>query len=293
MQTSTQTSMQTFGSRLSAAMNQHGPLCVGIDPHAALLRDWGLTDDVDGLREFALRCVEAFGGHAAIVKPQAAFFERFGSAGVAVLEETLAGLRAAGTLSLLDVKRGDIGSTMDAYAAAHLGSAAPTRADAITVSPFLGVGSLEPAFELARATGSGIFVLALTSNAEGAQVQHARQRDGRTVAQTVIDAVADLNDATPADRRVADIGLVVGATTGKDIADLGLGDALEQCRGPLLAPGLGAQGASVEDIARAFGAASAQVLPSASRSVLAAGPDAACLREALRATAAHAAAALG
>lgn len=293
MQTSTQTSMQTFGSRLSAAMNQHGPLCVGIDPHAALLRDWGLTDDVDGLREFALRCVEAFGGHAAIVKPQAAFFERFGSAGVAVLEETLAGLRAAGTLSLLDAKRGDIGSTMAAYAAAHLGPVAPTRADAITVSPFLGVGSLEPAFELARATGSGIFVLALTSNAEGAQVQHARQRDGRTVAQTVIDAVADLNDATPADRRVADIGLVVGATTGKDIADLGLGDALEHCRGPLLAPGLGAQGATVEDIARAFGAASAQVLPSASRSVLAAGPDAACLREALRATATHAAAALG
>lgn len=129
MQTSTQTSMQTFGSRLSAAMNQHGPLCVGIDPHAALLRDWGLTDDVDGLREFALRCVEAFGGHAAIVKPQAAFFERFGSPGVAVLEETLAGLRAAGTLSLLDVKRGDIGSTMDAYAAA------PHRAELLARRP--------------------------------------------------------------------------------------------------------------------------------------------------------------
>ncbi len=100
----------TYGDRLRAAMDELGPFCPGIDPHAALLEQWGLPDTVSGLETFALTCVEAFGGAVAAVKPQSAFFERFGSAGVAVLERTLAGLRDAGTLSLLDVKRGDIGT---------------------------------------------------------------------------------------------------------------------------------------------------------------------------------------
>ncbi|GAB3589270.1 orotidine-5'-phosphate decarboxylase [Calidifontibacter terrae] len=267
-----------FGQRLSAAMAEHGPLCVGIDPHDALLDAWGLSRDVAGLREFARRCVEAFGGEVAMVKPQSAFFERFGSAGVAVLEETLDGLRAAGTLTLLDVKRGDVGSTMDAYAATHLGESAPIRADAITVSPYLGTGSLLPAVQRARAAGAGLFVLGLTSNPEGAQVQHARGEDGRTIAQQVIETVQDWNGQVPADQVVADFGLVVGATVGKDIADLGLAQALADCRGPLLAPGVGAQGATYDDVARGFGVAAGQVLPSSSRAVLAAGPDVAALR---------------
>ncbi|GMA19268.1 hypothetical protein GCM10025862_12890 [Arsenicicoccus piscis] len=165
---------QPFGPRLAAAMAEHGPLCVGIDPHAGLLGAWGLPDSVEGLERFAATCVEAFGGQVACVKPQSAFFERFGSRGVAVLEATLAGLRDAGTLSLLDVKRGDIGSTMGAYADAYLDEASPLRADAITVSPYLGYGSLRPALDLAAATGRGVFVLTLTSNPEGAAVQHAR-----------------------------------------------------------------------------------------------------------------------
>ena len=109
-------SRRPFGARLADAMDDQGPLCVGIDPHPSLLEAWGLTDSAAGLRDFALRTVDAVGGRVAAVKPQSAFFERHGSAGIAVLEETLAALRDVGTLSVLDVKRGDIGSTMAGYA---------------------------------------------------------------------------------------------------------------------------------------------------------------------------------
>ena len=109
-----QSSRRPFGSRLADAMDDHGPLCVGIDPHPNLLGAWGLADSAAGLRDFALRTIDAVGGHVAAVKPQSAFFERHGSAGIAVLEEALAALRDLGTLSVLDVKRGDIGSTMAA-----------------------------------------------------------------------------------------------------------------------------------------------------------------------------------
>ena len=192
---------ESFGARLRVAMDELGPLCAGIDPHPGLLAHWGLDETVQGLETFAMTCVEAFAGTVAVVKPQSAFFERFGSAGVAVLERTLAGLREAGTLSLLDVKRGDIGSTMTAYAQAYLSQDSPLRADAITVSPFLGFESLRPALDLAHENGRGLFVLALTSNPEGAQVQHAI-RDGRTVAGSIVDGVTEQN-AADAQRRSA------------------------------------------------------------------------------------------
>ncbi len=108
---------KAFGARLHEAMATHGPLCAGIDPHRALVEAWGLTYDVAGLERFALTCVEAFAGRVAVVKPQSAFFEVFGSRGLAVLERVLTELREAGTLTILDAKRGDIGSTMAAYAA--------------------------------------------------------------------------------------------------------------------------------------------------------------------------------
>lgn len=269
----------SFGRRLAQQVDRFGPLCPGIDPHAALLKAWGLTDDAEGLRVFAEICVEAFGGQVAIVKPQSAFFERFGSAGIAVLEDVLAGLRESGTLSLLDVKRGDIGSTMGGYADAYLSEASPVRADAITVSPYLGFGSLQPALDLAAETGRGVFVLALTSNPEAAHVQHATY-DGRPVAAEIVSRVADLN--APAER-FGDVGMVVGATTGKQLADLGLTGALADAKAPLLAPGLGAQGATLEDVRRGFGPAASLVLPASSREVLAAGPDVSDLRRAARA----------
>jgi orotidine-5'-phosphate decarboxylase len=273
---------ESFGARLRVAMDDLGPLCAGIDPHPGLLADWGLDETVQGLEKFAMTCVEAFAGSVAVVKPQSAFFERFGSGGVAVLERTLARLREAGTLSLLDVKRGDIGSTMTAYAHAYLSPDSPMRADAITVSPFLGFESLRPALDLARDHGRGIFVLALTSNPEGTQVQHATLH-GRTVASSIVDGVALENAADATAGVLGSVGMVVGATVGDAIQELGLD--LAAANAPLLAPGVGAQGASMDDLRTVFGTALGNVLASSSRAILGAGPDRAALRAAARHTA--------
>ncbi|MEH0985662.1 orotidine-5'-phosphate decarboxylase [Micromonospora sp. CPCC 205556] len=263
--------MESFGTRLHRAMAERGPLCVGIDPHPGLLARWGLPDDVDGLERFARIVVEAVGDRVAVVKPQSAFFERFGARGVGILESTIRQLRECGSLVLLDVKRGDIGSTVAAYAAAYLDPSSPLYVDAVTASPYLGVGSLAPMFELARTHGGGVFVLALTSNPEGAQVQRAVAADGRTVAQTVIDEISQLNaGAEP----LGSFGLVVGATIGET------GHDLSGVNGPLLAPGLGAQGATAADLRTVFGSSLPAVLPSYSREVLNAGPDPAALRAA-------------
>lgn len=268
----------TFGTRLRRALDERGPLCAGVDPHAGLLSAWGLTDDAQGLRRFADACVEAFAGSVALVKPQSAFFERHGSAGVAVLEDLLAAYRERGTLTLLDVKRGDIGSTMSAYADAYLSDASPLRADAITVSPYLGFGSLRPALDLAAATGRGVFVLALTSNPEGPQVQHARADGGSVAGRIVDEAAAENVAARAAGEPLGSVGLVVGATVGSAVQDLRID--LSAVHGPLLAPGLGAQGATAEDLRRTFGAALPDVVPNSSREILAAGPDPAALRTA-------------
>ncbi|MGH4015144.1 MAG: orotidine-5'-phosphate decarboxylase [Pseudonocardiaceae bacterium] len=268
---------------MTAAVAARGPLCAGIDPHPTLLHDWGLADDAGGLERFALCAVEALAPEVALVKPQSAFFERHGARGVAVLERVLAAAREAGALVLLDVKRGDIGSTMTGYAEAFLSQAAPLGADAITVSPYLGVGALEPAFELARSTGRGVFVLALSSNPEGAQVQAAVTGTGSTVAQSVVDSVAARNLGR---HPVGDIGVVVGATAPAGAL------RLDSLNGPVLAPGLGAQGATLADLRRVFGSAVGQVLPAISRDLLRHGPEPATLRRAARRVADEAAAAL-
>jgi orotidine-5'-phosphate decarboxylase len=261
---------EPFGARLRRAMDTRGPLCVGIDPHPSLLTAWGLDDDVAGLERFAMTVVEALAGTTAVLKPQSAFFERFGSRGLAVLERAVAAARQRGTLVLVDAKRGDIGSTMAAYAATYLDPDSPLFCDAVTVSPYLGFGSLRPALEAARAAGAGVFVLALTSNPEGAQVQRATGADGRSVAQTVLDRIAAENAGA---RPMGSVGAVVGATLGREDADLAIG-------GPLLAPGVGAQGATPHDLPGVFGAALPQVLPSVSRDVLRHGPAPRALRDA-------------
>ncbi|NAZ76509.1 orotidine-5'-phosphate decarboxylase, partial [Kineococcus sp. T13] len=261
-----------FGARLAAAVGAHGPLCAGIDPHPSLLAAWGLPDDASGLERFGRAAVEALAGHVACVKPQAAFFERHGSRGVAALERLLADARAAGLLTIVDAKRGDIGSTMDGYAEAFAGDS-PLAGDAVTLSPYLGFGSLRPVLDLAAANGRGVFVLALTSNPEGASVQHATGPDGRSVARVVAESAAAENAGA---RPHGDVGLVVGATVGPAVADLGID--LAAVNGPLLAPGFGAQGATAEDLRRVFGQARHLVLAASSREVLRAGPDAAALR---------------
>jgi orotidine-5'-phosphate decarboxylase len=276
--------METFGERLHSAIAARGPLCVGIDPHAALLERWGLSDDVAGLERFARTVVDALADRVAVLKPQSAFFERFGSPGIAVLESTIRQLREAGALVLLDVKRGDIGSTMAAYADAYLDPASPLCADAITVSPYLGVGSLQPAFDAAARHGGGVFVLALTSNPEGPSVQHARTASGKTVGQLVIDEISQLNAGV---EPLGSYGLVVGATIGET------GHDLSAVNGPLLAPGLGAQGGTPEQLRKIFGSSLRNVLPSYSREVLNAGPQIAALQVAAGRAADAVATALG
>ncbi|TGB17289.1 orotidine-5'-phosphate decarboxylase [Streptomyces palmae] len=252
-------------------MDTRGPLCVGIDPHASLLADWGLGEDIAGLERFTRTVVEALAERVAVLKPQSAFFERFGSRGVAVLERAVADARSAGALVLMDAKRGDIGSTMAAYAATYLDPASPLFSDAVTVSPYLGFGSLRPALDLARRHGSGVFVLALTSNPEGAEVQHAVRADGSTVGATMLERLREENEPEVRAGTLGSFGAVVGATLGDLSAyDLAIG-------GPLLAPGIGAQGATPADLPRVFGAAVREVVPNVSRGVLRHGPDAASL----------------
>jgi len=260
-----------FGARLRAAMAARGPLCAGIDPHAGLMSAWGLPDSIDGLERFALGAAAALGPVVAAVKPQSAFFERFGSRGVAVLERTIEVCREAGALVVLDVKRGDIGSTAQAYADAYLDPSSPIAADAITASPYLGFGSLAPMLDTARKHDAGVFVLALTSNPEGPEVQHATSADGRSVAAHVLD---DLRAANAGAGPLGSFGAVVGATIGE--AD---GVALD-IGGPLLVPGIGAQGGTVDDVRRIFAGVLDAVLPSSSREILGAGPAPAALRAA-------------
>ncbi|WP_405739809.1 orotidine-5'-phosphate decarboxylase [Streptomyces sp. NBC_01525] len=266
-----ETAPAPFGARLRRAMDERGPLCVGIDPHASLLADWGLNDDVAGLARFTRTVVEALADRVAVLKPQSAFFERFGSRGLAVLETAVVEARERGALVLMDAKRGDIGSTMAAYAATYLDPASPLFSDAVTVSPYLGYGSLRPALDLAAAQGCGVFALALTSNPEGAEFQRAMREDGRTVAATVLGHLAAENAAAEG---LGSYGAVVGATLG----DLSAFDLA--INGPLLAPGIGAQGATPADLPTVFGDAVRNVLPSVSRGVLRHGPDTGALRDA-------------
>jgi len=270
--------MSSFGARFSAALRERGPLCAGIDPHSGLLAEWGLPDDVSGLERFALTAVEGLAPYVAVVKPQSAFYERFGSRGVAVLERVIEQSRAAGALVLLDVKRGDIGSTTQAYADAYLDPSSPLAADAITASPYLGFGSLDPMVDTARKFDAGLFVLALTSNKEGPEVQHARTEDGQPVAGRILDHLRALNAG---EEPLGSFGAVIGATIG-DVSDLGGGLDFD-FNGPILAPGFGAQGGTVADIRRIFGSAVAAVTPSSSRELLRKGPSVTAMRdEALR-----------
>lgn len=266
--------VEPFGARLRRSMDSRGPLCVGIDPHRSLLADWGLSDDIQGLEIFSRTVVEALAGRVAVLKPQAAFFERFGSRGVAVLERTVEDARGAGALVVMDAKRGDIGSTMAAYADAYLDPASPLFSDALTVSAYLGYGSLRPAVDSARRNGCGLFVLALTSNPEGAEVQHAVREDGRSVAATVLGHLAAENEGA---EPLGSFGAVVGATLGGTLREL---DADVHINGPLLAPGLGAQGATAADLPGVFGSAVRNVVPSVSRGILRHGPSVQALRAA-------------
>lgn len=262
----------TFGARLAAEFAAGRHLCAGIDPHAPLLAEWGLTDDAAGAERLGREVVAAAAGVAACVKPQIAFFERFGSAGFAALERVLADARDAELLVIADVKRGDIGSSFAAYAEAWLAPGSPLEADAMTVAAYQGFGTLAGALDLVRAHGKGIFVLAATSNPEAREVQLSRRTDGRTVAAAMVDDAVAWNAAEASGEAVGPVGVVLGATL--DLADFGI-DTGRRPDGPslpVLAPGFGHQGGRVEDARELFGGIGHALLANESRSILAGGP---------------------
>nr|WP_282441931.1 orotidine-5'-phosphate decarboxylase [Micrococcus luteus] len=265
---------------MARAMETAGPLCLGVDPHPALLRQWGLSDTPAGLEAFSLTALEAAVGPAgprvAAIKPQVALYERHGSAGLAALERLLAAARDAGVLTIADAKRGDIGSTMDGYAAAWTSDASPLAADAVTLSPYLGFGTLVPTIRAAHEAGRGVFVLALTSNPEGREVQHVGEGSAEgSVARRIAAAAAAENAALRGDDAWGPVGLVLGATVAAEADRLGLD--LPALGGPLLAPGFGAQGATAPSMRAGFGTAWPQVLATSSRGILSAGPSVASL----------------
>ena len=262
---------ESFGDRVRTAVKLHGPLCVGVDPSRTLLTSWGMTDDAEGLRAFCRACVDAFAGSVGVIKPQVAFFERHGAAGLEVLERLLAEASAAGLLVIADAKRGDIYSTSVAYADAWLRDDSPLAADAMTAHAYLGLGALEPMLRLAARNGRGVLVVARSSNPEGRSLQEARTAGGTTVEDMLLGEIAARN-ASP-DVPDGTVGAVVGATLESSTFPL------SQLRGIVLAPGLGAQGATPADVAARFrDCPSGTVLPSASRAVLQAGPDPKALR---------------
>jgi len=258
-----------FGDRLQAKVAASSPLCVGLDPSAALLGAWGLDDSPAGIEQMCNTVLDAVHPSAAAVKPQVAFFERHGAAGIAVLEAVLARAADLGLLVIADAKRGDIDSTMAAYGEAWLRDASPLAADALTVTAYLGLGAMEQVFDLAAATGRGLFVVVASSNPEGRALQEARTADGVSVESSLLAELGRRN-ALELERgaRLGSLGAVVGATRTAGALDLaGL-------HGPFLVPGVGAQGATATDVGSLFaGVSTSSVVVNASRSILGAGPD--------------------
>jgi orotidine-5'-phosphate decarboxylase len=261
----------SFGERVAAAVRATGPLCAGVDPSSSLLASWDLSDDATGLERFGAICVEAFAGSVAAVKPQVAFFERHGAAGLAALEHLIDAAGAANLLVIADAKRGDIDSTAEAYADAWLGDASPLAADAVTAHPYLGLGALTPLVQRAADSGRGVLVVARSSNPEGRGLQQAVTATGTAVEDMLLAGVAELNAST--DVPTGTVGAVIGATLEPSDFEL------SQLGGVILAPGLGAQGAGPDDVASRFaGCPVGSVLPSSSRGLLRAGPDPKALR---------------
>lgn len=268
--------MPSFVQRLEQRIRDHSPLCVGIDPSAALLKSCGLPDTAEGACEFGQRVLDAAGYQIAIVKPQSAFFERFGSAGLQALETLVRSARAQEVLVLLDGKRGDIDTSAAAYAAGYFSATTPLRVDAITTHAYLGIGALEPFFALAIEHGGGVFVVVRSSNPEGTALQTARQQNGETVAHALCREITARN-LRHRSAGAGPVGAVVGATCD-DAADI----VAALPNSFILAPGVGAQGATIQDVVTRMPAGLGRVLPSVSRAILANGAAREDIRTAIR-----------
>jgi orotidine-5'-phosphate decarboxylase len=267
--------MNSFSQRFFHLAKNRSPLCLGLDPSRELMRDWGLSDDAEGLHRFCGVVMEAAGDRIAVVKPQSAFFERLGPPGLSELAKTVATIREQGALSIIDCKRGDVIDTMEGYAGAMLGQHSGFGGDAMTVTAYLGFGALRPVLDRAAKCNGAAFVVVRSSNSEGCSVQDARLADGRTVADALADEITAFNTALG--DQIGPVGAVVGATVDGIAANV----LARLPRSLILAPGVGAQGASLDDVRNNFGTAIGRTLPSVSRSILRHGPSLAALREAI------------
>ena len=257
-----------FSDRLADSVERkRSQLVVGLDPVLELLPD-ELEGEEPGerLARFCCGIVDAVAPFAVAVKPQSAFFEAHGSDGVRAYEQVCTYARAAGLIVIADAKRGDIGSTARAYAAAFVEPRgdAPALADAVTVNPYLGRDALEPFLAAARGEGAGIFCLVKTSNPGGADVQDVVLADGRKLWEHVAELVRELGEELVGERGLSSLGAVVGATFPQDVARA----RTLLPKAPLLLPGVGAQGASPTELAAAFTEDPGSALVSASRSVI-------------------------
>jgi len=267
----TATVADAFSVRFDSVRKVRGPLAWGFDPSGAILDEWGLGDTPDGLDRFVDVVLPVAAETVGLIKPQAAFYERHGWKGIRTLARLIDEARGAGLLVVLDAKRGDVGSTNQAYAEAYLGSDAPMRSDALTVHPYLGVGAMGSLVERAAESGSCLLVVTRSSNREGRSIQASVDGAGCSVEQAVLDRIGELNHEL-APGGVGPIGAVVGPTHLEPHLDLVAPNAL------YLAPGVGRQGASPSDVAEVFASCPDRVIPSASRSLLA-GPDPSRLRD--------------
>ncbi len=260
--------------RFASARAVWGPLAWGLDPSGAILEGWGLGDTPDGLDRFADIALQAAVGAVGLVKPQAAFYERHGWRGFRTLQRLISDGRDAGLLVIVDAKRGDVDSTNDAYAEAILGKGAPMRADALTVHPYLGLGAMGAFIQRAHESGSCVLVVTRSSNPEGREIQPAFGPSGYSVEAALLADIGALNQRL-GPGEIGPIGAVIGPTHIDPPLDLVAANGL------FLAPGVGAQGATVADVAEVFAACPDRVIHSASRSLLAAGPDIDRLRAAV------------
>ena len=264
-----------FADRLAEAVERkRSQLVVGLDPRPDLLpvelrgeAHLGRAEAADACSRFCRGLVDAVAPYVVAVKPQVAFFEALGSHGVRALEEVCSYSRSAGLQVIVDAKRGDIGSTARAYASAFLeppnGGNVPL-ADALTVNPYLGRDSLDPYLAACRRDGAGIFCVVKTSNAGGAEVQDLALSDGRPVWQQVAELVDEWGEDLTGDRGLSAVGAVVGATHPRAV-----GEARKLLpRAVLLLPGVGAQGATPADVARAFTSGPASALVNVARNVI-------------------------
>jgi orotidine-5'-phosphate decarboxylase len=260
-----------FADRLAEAVERkRSQLVVGLDPRPDLLpvelrgeAQAGRAGAASACARFCRGLVDAVAPYVVAVKPQVAFFEALGADGIRALEEICAYSRAAGLQVIADAKRGDIGSTARAYAAAFL-EGEPPLADALTVNPYLGRDALEPFLAACRREGAGIFCVVKTSNAGGADVQDLVLSDGRTVWHQVAELVRDWGEDLLGDRGLSAVGAVIGATHPRAV-----GEARRLLpRSVLLLPGVGAQGATPADVARAFTSGPASALVNVSRDVI-------------------------